>query len=1468
MNKELGDRLAALSPEQIKALVRRMKKDSGAAASGLRRVARAPGQHHPLSSAQERLWFLSQLAPESRVFNNPGALRAHTTAPLNRELFQRSLNEVGRRHEILRTTFHSVEGRPVQVVHDDMKLTVGWEDLSELPGGEMEAEAARIAVAEGRQVFDLSTGPLIAMKILRLGDLDYTLLITSHHIVSDGWSMAMFSTEVASIYNALEEHRPHGHPEPEYQYIDYVYWEREWTGGDKFRAHLDYWKQQFETEPEPLQLPTDYTRPRVKTDAGSIEKLTLPLELAESLRAFARGEGATLFQVLMAAFGALLYRYTGQEEIVVGTSVANRNMREVQNVMGLFINTLPIRTRVRGVSTFRDYLREVQERCREAFFHQELPFEKLIGELNPRRSLNTHPLFQVMFVHQNVPALYVVPGMRLELLKVDYQTSKFDLNLWVEELNDELHLTLYYSRDLFAAHTVRRILSHFRAILESATRDPECQVKRLAYLSRAERESALRRGDASRDLFESKQRDLTEGGLCFHRRFEAQVERTPDAVAVECLEESLSYRELNTRADQLARHLRGAGVGVGHIVGLLAERGPRAFVAVLGIMKAGAAYLPLDSSHPAVRTASLLEDARARVLLTEESSRTLVESLTDEGSSVRAVYLDTDWKEIERDVIDRRDENKDIELTDKNTDFELRDENSGLELTGEQLAYMIYTSGTTGRPKGVCVEHRNLVNYCDAVWREMKLAAGDRFATVSSLAADLGNTMIFPPLINGGCVVAVPQELATDASALAGYLERRPIDCLKVVPSHLRALIDSARARHILPAKLLVLGGEAASTDLVETVRATGARCRILNHYGPTECTIGVLTYEVPESIGEVPGSIGDSSDSVAHKPERDALPTGFPLAGCKVYVFDEEMEPVPVGVAGEIYIGGACVARGYLNRAGRTAERFVPDAYGMGERLYRTGDRAKVLESGAVKFIGRVDRQVKIRGFRVELREIETALNEHAGVEQAVLLPPVESGANNRLVAFIKPGRGAETDVETLKAHLRKLLPSYMIPGAFVFVESMPLTANGKIDYEALSGCGGAESLTVREPPRDEVELGLALIWQELLGVEWVGITDNFFDAGGHSLLAIQLFSRIEERFGQRLPLASLFEFGTVEQLARLLRREQVLKQSSPLVLIRKGAGQSLFFVHPAGGNVLCYYELARSLGEGLSFYGVQAAPANGNRSNENGVNGSGVNGNGVNGNGVNGDGSKENVSVTKMARRYLDAVTAASGSQVPVIGGWSMGALVAFEMGCLYARERGELPLIVVLDQVAPGAVDSHIAAVDSLVAVGDAHVAKDDEVSRLLSFSLKVSRLIGRDLGVNEAGLAARTKEGRASLFLEKFKAARLVPEQTAVEDFQGFLEMMLEHNRVTAEYAPAVYPGKVLVLRADEPVAFEPELRAAMGFGGVREPDLGWQKITSQSVEVISVPGSHITMMARPNVQALAAKLAARVASGGN
>jgi amino acid adenylation domain-containing protein len=1366
MTRELEHRLSSLSPERIQALVRKLGKPAG---TGHARMPRNSEQRYPLSSAQERMWFLCQLSPGSRAFNNPIAVRLRPGEPLDRARLERSLNETVRQHEILRTTFHAERGVPVQVVHDEMPVAIAWEDLRGMPDERRESEAERLARAAGRQRFDLATGPLVALGVVRLRELEYLLLLTTHHIVSDGWSNVMLARELSATYASLERAGVPGLPPPELQYVDYVQWERDWMRDDKCRSQLAYWQRQLSPELPPLPLPAGRARPAVPSHAGGMETRLLPTGLGAALRDLAKEERVSLFQVLMAALAALLYRYTAQETITIGTSTANRNRRELQAVMGLFMNTLAIRAQVDGAGPFRALLRHVHTVCQDALAHQELPFEKLIGELNPQRALNAHPIFQVMFVHQNFPSLQEVSGIRMEVVKVEYGMAKLDLTLWAEEVDGDLLLTLYYARDLFEASAVRRMLAHYQALLASAVQHPDGRVDELACFPDAGIPAAAIRSVPP-------PANAPARALCFHHRFEAEAGRSPSRLAVEGGGETLTYGQLNAEANRLARHLLASGARPGTPVALLLSRTPRMIVGILGILKAGCAYLPLDMAHPPARLDLVLKDAGAGLLVTEERCRPVLASLS---VALDAVDLDADAGAIAR----RHAQNLDDPTA------------------AEGLAYVIYTSGTTGAPKGVAVEHRNLVSYCDAVWPVMQLSAGDRCATVSSLAADLGNTMIFPPLANGATVVVVPEDLIADAAGLAACFARHPVDALKIVPSHLGALLISGAAGHLFPRRLLMLGGEASPWELVDRVRAASPSCRIVNHYGPTETTIGVLTCEVPDGRDTAYGS----------------LPLGFPLAGSQVYVLDKAGQPLPVGISGEVYIGGANVSRGYLHRPDRTAERFVPDPFGTGGRLYRTGDRAMLLESGAILFLGRVDRQVKIRGFRVELPEIERVLAQHSDVERAVVLPPSPGDPRQRLVACVQRRASSSIDAEALRQSLRSRLPAYMVPGAFAFPGSIPLTPNGKVDYHALSACEAQSPEMGREAPRDALELQLAHLWGALLGTDAIGISDNFFDVGGHSLLATQLMARISETFGARLPLATLFEHGTVRQMADLLRANKTVGSGSPLVAIQpRGSNPPLFFVHPAGGNVLCYYHLARSLGDGLPFYGLQALPS---------------------------DGGQERTSVAAMARTYLDAILTVPGKGVPILGGWSMGALVAFEIAHLYTGARGQLPTVVVLDQRAPEAGS------------GDGQ----DDLSRLASFSRKVSELVGRDLGLDAAALAGRTEDERAALFLERFKAHGLAPEATDLKGFRSFLDLMLTHNRITADYAPEGYPGQVLVFRAADP----------MGFDGSANPpaerpwDLGWQKHTSNPVRVVDVPGNHVSMMQTPNVQTLAERLAERL-----
>ncbi|MDQ3070201.1 MAG: amino acid adenylation domain-containing protein [Acidobacteriota bacterium] len=1351
MSKGLEGRLASLTPDRIKLLVDRLQASPAGARTRAVRMPRNDEGRYPLSGAQERMWFLCQLSPGSPVFNNPAALWAYPSAPLDRVRLERAMAAVVARHEILRTTFHARNGRPEQVIHPEMLTGVGWDDLRPLPAPEREAAAVQLAYDEGRQPFDLAAGPLMALRVVQLADLEYLLLVTSHHIISDGWSNAMFSKELSAIYSAGDE-RTAGLAPIDGHYVDYVAWERAWLQSDASAGQIAYWRRQLSERVEPVDLPADRARPAAASHDGGMVTAKVPAALSEAIRQFGKTHRISLFQVLMGGLIALLHRYTGESTVTVGTLSANRNRREFQHVMGLFMNTLVIRARVDAGEPFLDLARRVQTVCQDAMAHQDLPFDRLIGELKPPRRLNVHPLFQVMFVHQNVPAQYEVPGMRLEVEKIDYGNSKFDLNFWAEELNDELRLTLHYSRDLFDAATADRILAHYQAMLESAVAAPDAPVQDLAYFEDFERKRV------------STARPTASPAACIHRRFETQVELTPDAVAADGPAGSISYRAMNAEANQLARHLQSRGATAGAPIALLVRRTPRSLAALFGILKAGGHYLPLDPSAPAARLELLLRDAGCAQLVTEDSFRTVAA-----GLSVQVTCLDADAAAIAAQPPGNLDEDQ----------------------AADSLAYLIYTSGTTGTPKGVAISHGNLAAYCDAIWPVMGLSRGDRCATVSSLAADLGNTMIFPPLLNGGAVVLVPESLATDASGLADYLEAHPIDALKIVPTHLRALMSSARAAQVLPRRLLVLGGEASHADLLQAIRSIAPGLRIVNHYGPTETTIGVLTF--------------DASAEDVNGP----LPLGFPLEGARVYVLDASRRRVPPGVSGEIYIGGATVARGYLNRPELTAERFVDDPFVAGERLYRTGDRAVVRHDGAIVFQGRVDRQVKVRGFRVELAEIEHALAAHADVQQAVVL---FAGEPPRLSAFVQARPGSSPDRAALEEGIRGTLPSHMLPNAVAVVSAIPLTPNGKIDYDALSKLDAAEPPTVSQAPRDAVELELAHIWADVLNVSALGIDDDFFDLGGHSLLATQLMARIEDRCGVRLPLSTLFEHGTIRRMAGCIRAGEHSRRS-PLVAIQpRGAGIPVVFVHPAGGNVLCYHQLAQALGSDVPFYALQALPSP----------------------------DEDEPSIAGLARTYLDAMLGDDRftGQI-VLGGWSMGALVAFEIASLLAREHGRTPCVAVLDQPAPG------------TGAG----AADDEVSRMGAFARKVSELVGAELGITEQGLETQTPDERARMFLDRFIEHQLAPETTTVSDFRGFLDLMLTHNRITGTYTAPPYPGRIVVFRADATAA-------APGISSSPRPsDLGWGSFSRQPLEVVPVPGTHISMMRDANVRVLADRFAA-------
>jgi amino acid adenylation domain-containing protein/non-ribosomal peptide synthase protein (TIGR01720 family) len=1070
----------------------------GVAAPPLRPVPREG--ELPLSFAQQRLWFLWQLEPDSPFYNIPSAVRL--TGKLDVAMLERSLNEVIRRHESLRTIVESRDGKAVQVIAPELRLRLPVEDLSELPAEEREAVARRRAAEEAQQAFDLARGPLIRARLLRLAADEHVALYTLHHLISDGWSMNLLIREIATLYTALTAGAPSPLAPLEIQYADYAHWQREWLQGEVLAAQLEYWKRQLGGAPALLALPTDRPRPPVQTYRGAAQPFALSEELSQQLRRLSRKEGVTLFMTLLAAFQALLARYSHQDSISVGTPIAGRNREELESLIGLFVNTLVLRTDLSGEPTFRELLRRVRETALGAYAHQDLPFEKLVDALQPERSLSHTPLFQVMFALQNLPmTAQTLPGLKLEMMEAEVPVAKFDLSLTMIESGEHLTGEFEYNTDLFDQTTIERLTAHFQTLLAAVVTNPEQSVTRLPMLTADE--SRLILGEWS----QAPPQTLPE--QCVHQLFAAQAARTPAATAVICSDERLSYRELDERSTKLARHLKTLGVGPDVLVGLFIARSLELPVALLGILKAGGAYLPFDPAYPPERLSFMLQDSGVQVVLTQQQLKPQIEQLKSE---LRLVCLEADWP-----------------LIDAESAQPLPN-----EATPDHLAYVIYTSGSTGLPKGVMIEHRGLLNHNLAVIGSYGLQAADRVLQFASISFDVAAEELFPAWLAGATVVLRPDGMMT-GSDLQRMIERERLTVINLPAPYWHEWVSELAASNAAPPaslRLVVTGSDKVSAERYALwKRITGNRIAWMNAYGPTEATITATLYAPDEHLR--PGA---------------EIPIGKPIANTQLYILDKHQQPVPVGVPGELCIGGAGVARGYLNRPELTAEKFIEWAVGRttahcplptdnGQRLYRTGDLARFLSDGNVEFLGRVDEQVKIRGFRIEPGEIETVLREHPAVREAVVIAREDTPGYKRLAAYVVPKNEAVISYDELREHLRRTLPDYMIPAAFVTLTALPLNANGKVDRRALPlPESEQQTLTADEAPRTEAEEKLLEIWQQVLGRRQFSIHDNFFTVGGDSILSIQVIARASQA-GLYLSPKSFFQNPSIAGLAAVAR-------------------------------------------------------------------------------------------------------------------------------------------------------------------------------------------------------------------------------------------------------------------------------------------------------------------------------------------
>jgi len=1358
----LANRIAAL-PAEKRALLELRLKDKGATALSAEPIIprRSESGSVPLSFPQQRLWFLEQLEPGTALYNIPSAY--HVTGPLNLLALEQGLNEIVRRHEALRTTFATTKGRPVQAIAPTLALALNVVELDKLSKPDRESNVRRLVAEEAQRPFDLTHGPLVRATVLRLGQEENALLLTMHHIVSDGWSMSIFFRELAALYEAYSAGRPSLLPELSIQYTDYAVWQRNRLQGDVLRNHIAYWKNQLNGICT-LQLPVDRPRPVVQSYRGATQSLLLPSALASQLHALSRREGATLFMTLLAAFQALLGRYCGQDDIALGTPIAGRTRSDTEGMIGLFVNTLVIRTDLSGNPNFRELLARVRTIALAAYEHQELPFEKLVEELHPQRDLSHSPLFQVTFAHQNQPWHPLeFTGLAMNPVPIKTDTAKFDVSLETWEEPEGLRAILNYRNALFDETTATRILSHFQTILEGIVANPNRQISELPIMAAAERRQLLVDWNGNTNEFSEDK--------CIHQLIEEQVAKTPDELAVVCEDEQLTYRELNQRANQLAHYLRKLGVGPDDVVGLCLDHCANLLVGLLGILKAGGAYLPLDPDHPKARLEFTLEDSQASVLLTQERLQDQLPNYTG-----KKLILDSEWPEIAAES--REDPHR--------------------QVNARNLAYVIFTSGSTGKPKGVMIEHRSLTNYLNFCVTTYPIQAGRGSLVHSSIAFDATITGLFAPLFVGRAVYLLRKANALDAVANK-LCQLRDFSLVKITPAHLAALsqqISPQDAKDLT--RCFVIGGENLLADQIAFWQNNAPNTLLFNEYGPTENVVGCIVYEASKWRGS--GSV----------------PIGRAIPNTSAYVLDQYMQPVPIGVQGELYLGGKGVARGYLNRAELTLEKFMANPFSRNPRarLYRTGDLTRYLPDGTIEFIGRGDHQVKIRGYRIELGEIASTLCQHPAIREAVVLAVGESSEDRRLVGYFVSDQQPSPTSAQLKYFLKEQLPEYMVPSAFVCMDRLPLTPNGKVDRTSLPSHEQANGGLAKDfvAPRDALEHQLTKIWENLLQVKPIGIRDNFFELGGHSLLAIKLFAEIEKVTTRKIPLAVLFQAPTLEQLATIVQLEVNTAACSSLVPIQANGSKPPCFLVPGGAGAALYFaDLARHMDSDQPLYALQSS-------------------------GINGD-TEPLTQIKSIAAHFINEIRRVQSCGPYLLVGVCLGGAVVFEMAQQLAAGGQKVALLILVETIRPSA--NHLGYLAGRITQRFKH-------SLLDRFAYHGQNL--KDLAWRErAAYIWRKTSGATQRVIARFAAEK---SMVAVDSPlpAHWVEVGKANTLAVHNYRPKRYPGRITLF-----------LTESSNLGHIRTGVLAWRKLAAGGVDVHTIPGDHTNMVWDPQAQSFAAKL---------
>jgi amino acid adenylation domain-containing protein len=1282
-------------------------------------VAVARASELTASFAQLSLWFLHQLDPQSTAYNEP--LAVQLDGPLAFNVLEQSLAMLVQRHESLRTTFTSRGGQALQIIAPELHIAVPVVDLSSIADTIRDEQVLRLIQQDLHTSFDLINGPLLRIQLLHLAEQKHILLLTCHHIISDGWSVDVILRDLTIFYQSQMYGKPTLLPDLPVQYADYTLWQQQLLQGEVLQSHLNYWQQQLAGSPTQVTLPADRPRPAIQTTNGAQQKVLLPKQLLGELKNLSQREGVTLFMTLLAAFQVVLMRSSDQQDIVVGTPVANRSRREVEDLIGFFVNTLALRIDLSDNPAFRDLLARVREVTLQAYAHQDLPFEKVVESLPIERSLSHSPLFQVMFVMQSMSlSIRQTDELSWRPTRIESTSAKFDLTFTVQEVEHGLWTGVEYNTDLYDASTIERLLVHWQGLLQSIVQDANQSIDVLPMLSSAEREQLL-------ETWTATAVDYPES-MCLHQFVERQVERSPEAVAIFFEEQQITYQELNRRANQLAYRLDTLGVGADVLVGVCMERSVELIIAVLAILKAGGAYVPLDPNYPQDRLAYMIADAQVPLVLTQTSISQHIATL-----GIQMICLDDDGL-----------------IT---ADWNGNNLNKSVYL--DNLAYLIYTSGSTGKPKGAMNSHRNIFN--QLMWRQnasCRIDSRDRILQKTPFSFDVSVWELFWPLLAGASLVVARPEGHRDPAYLKSVMIEQAITTMHFVPAMLQVFLMDADLKGFNSLRQVMSGGEALSPELQEHFFASfPEHVHLYNMYGPAEAAIDVTAWECQRGEG------------------AKNIPLGHAIANVQLYILDTMLQPVPIGVAGELYIGGMSLARGYHQRPDLTAERFVPNPLSSeaGARFYRTGDLARYRADGAIEYLGRIDYQVKLRGFRIELGEIEAVLLQQPAIQQAIASIYKDTSDNPSLVAYLV-ANGEPPASEALRAALKEVLPDYMVPAAFVFMDAFPLTPSGKVYRQGLPAPDMSRASIEDDSyvaPSEIIHFQLLNIWEELHSARPIGIRDNFFHLGGHSLLAARLVARIEQVFGKKISLSTLFAGPTIEGLTLALQQQTQPGPRSPLIPVQiTGSKKPFFFLHGdwTGGAYYCF-KLARQLGPDQPFYVLEPVVFDDNQAIP---------------------------TIESLAASYLALMRAVQPEGPYYLGGYCNGGVIAYEIAQQLQDQGQQVDLLALVDPATGSFAKNFVYLFEHIL-----HLTEKQQWEVYLHMRHIYIRKIRPILSRLSHTVDEQLLKGISMLIGQDQKFKRFFPPiKTLRKDYNTIFSWALQH------YTLNPYAGKVTYIWASE------------------------------------------------------------------